>query len=107
MKIFIFLPVLLTAFYPSYAQTNQATMKHATSKPPLARKVPKKITTHGYERTDNYFWLRDKKNPEVIQYLEAENAYTNAVMKHTEALQEKLFQEMKGRIKEEDVSVPV
>jgi len=49
---------------------------------------------------DNYYWLRDKKNPEVAAYLEAENAYTDAVMKPTEALQKKLYDEMLGRIKE-------
>ena len=55
---------------------------------------------------DNYFWLRDKPNPEVRAYLEAENAYTDAVMKPTEAFQKKLYDEMLGRIKETDVEVP-
>ena len=55
---------------------------------------------------DNYFWLRDKKNPEVKAYLEAENAYTDAVMKPTEAFQKRLYDEMLGRIKETDVDVP-
>jgi len=74
--------------------------------PPTASVKPKIDTLHGEVRTDNYFWLREKSNPEVISYLEKENAYTTARMKHTEALQQKLYDEMLGRIKETDVSVP-
>jgi len=74
--------------------------------PPTATIKPKIDTLHGEVRTDNYFWLREKSNPEVISYLEKENAYTSARMKHTEALQQKLYDEMLGRIKETDVSVP-
>jgi oligopeptidase B len=74
--------------------------------PPTATIKPKIDTLHGEVRTDNYFWLREKSNPEVISYLEKENAYTAARMKHTEALQQKLYDEMLGRIKETDVSVP-
>src|SRR6266478_5722847 len=74
--------------------------------PPTATIKPKIDTLHGEIRTDNYFWLREKSNPEVISYLEKENAYTTARMKHTEALQQKLYDEMLGRIKETDVSVP-
>jgi oligopeptidase B len=75
-------------------------------KPPVATVKPKIDTLHGDIRTDNYFWIRDKSNPDVIAYLNAENAYTTARMKHTEALQQKLYDEMLGRIKETDVSVP-
>jgi oligopeptidase B len=74
--------------------------------PPTATIKPKIDTLHGEVRTDNYFWLRGKTNPEVISYLEKENAYTAVRMKHTEALQQKLYDEMLGRIKETDVSVP-
>jgi len=74
--------------------------------PPTATIKPKIDTLHGEVRTDNYFWLREKSNPEVISYLEKENAYTAARMKHTEGLQQKLYDEMLGRIKETDVSVP-
>ena len=63
-------------------------------------------TLHGEPWADDYFWLRDKANPEVAAYLEAENAYTDAVMKPTEALQDTLYKEMLGRIKETDDSVP-
>src|SRR5437660_2730929 len=74
--------------------------------PPAARVVPKIDTLHGEVREDDYFWLRDKKNPEVLAYLEAENAYTAAAMQHTEPLQEQLYREMLGRIKETDLTVP-
>src|SRR5262245_7215442 len=74
--------------------------------PPVAKKVAKATVLHGDERIDHYDWLRDKANPEVIAYLEAENAYTAAVMKPTEGLQESLYKEMLGRIKQTDLSVP-
>src|SRR6202790_3730354 len=74
--------------------------------PPLAKKVPKTTEINGRELVDNYFWLRDKQNPQVAAYLQAENAYTDAVMKPTEGLQKKLYDEMLSRIKETDVEVP-
>ena len=73
---------------------------------PVARTIPRVDTLHGIVRTDNYYWLREKTNPEVIAYLEAENAYTAQGMNHTEALQQRLYQEMLGRIKETDQAVP-
>jgi oligopeptidase B len=73
---------------------------------PVARVTPRVETVHGETRVDDYFWLRDRSDPEVLAYLDAENRYTRAVMQHTEALQEQLFQEMRGRIKETDLSVP-
>ncbi|MGB7054039.1 MAG: S9 family peptidase [bacterium] len=75
--------------------------------PPLARIIPRVDTVHGDIRVDNYYWLRDNKNPEVIDYLKAENAYTDAMMKHTEVLQGILYEEMLARIKETDSSVPM
>ncbi len=74
--------------------------------PPVAKIVPKADTLHGDIRIDNYFWLRDRNNPEVVEYLKAENAYTDAVMKPTEALQETLYNEMVRRIKETDQEPP-
>ncbi len=74
--------------------------------PPVAIKIPVELTQHEHTRVDNYYWLNDRDNPEVIAYLEAENAYTESVMKHTEELQEKLYDEMLGRIKQTDISVP-
>lgn len=61
---------------------------------------------HGHARIDNYYWLREYDNPEVIEYLRAENEYKEKVMAHTEAFQETLFEEIRGRIKETDLSVP-
>ncbi len=75
--------------------------------PPVAKIETKTDTLFGQVLTDDYGWLRDKENPEVIQYLEAENAYTEAVLSHTEKFQEELYQEMVGRIKETDMTVPV
>jgi len=74
--------------------------------PPVAKKVPHVTEVNGYKLVDNYYWLRDKPNPEVRAFLEAENAYTDSVMKPTEAFQKKLYDEMLSRIKETDVDVP-
>ncbi|MFH1119297.1 MAG: S9 family peptidase [Bacteroidota bacterium] len=74
--------------------------------PPAAAVKPSIFEEFGNQRTDNYFWLKDKSNPDVIAYLNAENAYCETVMKSTVPLQEKLFAEMKGRIKETDETVP-
>src|SRR6266540_288747 len=74
--------------------------------PPVAKRVPRVELLHGDKREDDYFWLREKDDPEVVAYLNAENAYTDRVMKPTEALQEALYAEMLGRIKEDDASVP-
>lgn len=73
---------------------------------PQVSKKPKKLRKHKDVRIDNYYWLNDKENPEVIDYLNAENAYTKQIMQHTEGFQKELFEEMKGRIKEDDSSVP-
>ena len=77
-----------------------------TPKPPVAKRVPKPQTVNGVDITDQYFWLRDKPNPEVAAYLDAENAYTDAVMKPTAALQKELYKEMLAHIKETDTNVP-
>jgi oligopeptidase B len=78
----------------------------STGAPPVARKVPRTTEIHGYTLRDEYFWLREKGDPEVITYLEAENAYTEDVMRPTKALQERLYTEMLGRMKQTDLSVP-
>lgn len=77
-----------------------------TQMPPRAKRIPHEITVHGDERVDEYYWLRDRDNPDVISYLEEENTYTKAVMAHTEPLQRKLYEEMVHRIQETDQSVP-
>lgn len=74
--------------------------------PPLAPRRPTELSVHRDTRTDDWYWLRDKANPEVIAHLEAENAYTAALTDHTEALQAELFEEVKARILETDLSVP-
>lgn len=73
---------------------------------PVAAKIPKELTIHEDTRIDNYYWLNERENPDVISYLESENSYKDEMMAHTTDLQDKLFQEMKGRIKEDDQSVP-
>jgi oligopeptidase B len=74
--------------------------------PPVARVVPKTDTLHGDVRVDNYFWLRDRNNPDVISYLEAENRYADSSMAPTRQLQETLYQEILGRLKQTDTNVP-
>ncbi|MCP3981926.1 MAG: S9 family peptidase [bacterium] len=74
--------------------------------PPVAKVDPFSLEQHGHERVDNYYWLKEREDPEVIDYLEQENEYTAALMQHTEDLQEALFEEIKGRIKQDDASVP-
>ncbi len=75
-------------------------------RPPVAKTIPKIDVLHGDRRVDDYFWLRQKDDPDVIAHLHAENAYADAVMKPTEAFRDALYQEMVGRIKEDDQSVP-
>jgi len=75
-------------------------------KAPAAKKIKKELTIHNDSRIDNYYWLNDRENQDVIDYLEAENAYTGAILKHTELFQKKIFDEMVGRIKQTDQSVP-
>ena len=74
---------------------------------PVARKIPDVRELHGDRFVDDYFWLRAKANPDVVRHLEAENAYTSAIMKPLEPLQEQLYKELLGRIKETDLSVPL
>ena len=99
--------LITTAHILTMAQTQTNNNVTATAAaPPVAKKIPHTTTIHGTTLSDDYFWMRDKKNPEVISYLEAENAYTAALMKPTERLQEKLYKEMLSRIKETDQNVP-
>src|SRR5438132_8762692 len=78
----------------------------AEPQPPVARKEPKDVTVHGDKRIDDYFWLRNKGTPEVEEYLRAETAYADAMMRPTAPLQEKLYQEMLSRVQETDSNVP-
>jgi len=74
--------------------------------PPAARKLPKKTEIHGRTMVDDYSWMREKASPEVVAHLKAENAYADEVMRPTAELQERLYQEMLGRIKQTDSNVP-
>ena len=75
-------------------------------KPPKANRIKKELKSHNHVRIDNYSWLSDKTDPGVIEYLNAENKYTASAMKHTENLRGVLYDEMVGRIKQDDSSVP-
>lgn len=74
--------------------------------PPKAKIIPKQLEKHGHIRTDNYYWLNERENPEVIEYLNQENEYYQQSTAHTKEFQTSLFEEMKSRIKEDDQSVP-
>ena len=99
-QIIVVLMVMSTAPLSAESPNVMAT------KPPVARRVPKVDVVHGDRREDDYFWIRDKKDPEVKAYLEAENAYADLILKPTEGLRESLYKEMLARIKETDVNVP-
>ncbi|HET7220727.1 MAG TPA: S9 family peptidase [Vicinamibacterales bacterium] len=99
-NVAVALPLVLVALTVSVRSQTTA------PQPPVAAKKPHTTEIHGYTLKDDYFWLREKSNPEVTKYLEAENAYTEEVMKGTKALQARLYDEMLGRIKQTDLSVP-
>lgn len=97
-RMMLFFSLLLLAIFSSCGD--------AVSEAPVAKKIDKEMTIHGDTRTDPYYWLRERDDPEVIAYLEAENAYAAAQMKDTKKLQKKLYREMVARIKQDDESVP-
>jgi oligopeptidase B len=87
-------------------ETLAAQERSTPLEPPVAKKVPHVVTLHGDKRVDDYFWLREKTSPEVIDYLKAENAYADAMTRDSEPFRQALYQEMLGRIKQTDLSVP-
>lgn len=97
MRIFLSLPLILLS----------QCLWAGAPVPPKAKSRPHQLEKHSDVRQDEFFWLKDRKNPEVIQYLKAENRYTDQVMKATRTLQKKLFAEMKARVKEDDSTYPV
>jgi len=99
----LFVCCMLTVASVANAQSNGG---GAPLKPPMAEKKPKTTNIHGETLVDEFFWLREKANPAVLAHLEAENNYTEAMMKPTAALQEKLYNEMVSHIKETDTQVP-
>jgi oligopeptidase B len=82
-------------------------MTSAHPEPPATKRIPSERTHHGDTITDDYAWLADKKNPDTIAYLEAQNAYTEAMTADQAGLRGEIFDEIKGRTKETDLSVPV
>jgi len=104
-KLFILIgSVLLVAGIFQFSSCDQKSTSKMSA--PIAKKIEKVFTEFGNKRVDNYYWLKERENPEVIAYLEAENAYTKSVMKDTEELQENIYNEIVGRIKQTDMSVP-
>jgi oligopeptidase B len=93
--------IFLGCFAPALAAQQAPSLS-----PPVAAVRPHRFDEHGTVRIDPYYWLKERSNPEVISYLEAENAYTKAIMAHTEALQDRLYEEMEGRVLQNDQSVP-
>jgi len=102
--VFLSAIVLLLSFIGSGC--SRINKEEKIIKPPVAEKIKKELTIHGDTRIDNYYWLNERENPKVIEYLKAENEYKEAVLKHTEALQENLYNEIVARIKQTDMSVP-
>ncbi|MBI6119060.1 S9 family peptidase [Salegentibacter maritimus] len=96
--------ILLGSITFAGAQNNADLKKEII--PPKAKKIAKKLEFHGDVRVDNYYWMNDREDPEVIDYLNQENAYNKQMTAHTSDFQQRLFEEMKSRIKEDDESVP-
>lgn len=86
--------------------TNGKKLEKINVAPPTVEKIKKEMTIHGDTRIDNYYWLNERENPKVIAYLEAENKYLDTMLSPVKELREQLYEEMKGRIKEKDESVP-
>ncbi|MBU7569258.1 MAG: S9 family peptidase [Flavobacterium sp.] len=105
MKNKLILCCLCIIFATSYSQNTFRKMS-ITIPPPTAKKIPKTLEKHGDKRVDDYFWLNDRQDKEVIDYLNSENQYYEEMTAHTKGLKNLLFEEMKGRIKEDDSSVP-
>ena len=117
MKQIIFLIAILTSILSCEVEPNKNT-KEKSMEEPIAQKVPHEITTHGHTRVDDYFWMRlsdeqkeakepDDQTKDVVDYLEAENAYLKSEMAHTDDFQTALYDEIVGRIEQKDESVPV
>lgn len=105
MKKLILFCCVCTTFAPSYLKITAQSMQN-NIEAPKAKEIPKTLKKHKETRIDNYFWLNDRENPEVIDYLNKENEYYQKMTAHTKDFQESLYEEMKGRIKEDDSSVP-
>lgn len=110
----VFLLLAIMLFFSACTENDSSEESENTSymlqrqdiTPPTATKNPKELSIHGDTRVDNYYWMNQREDPEVIKFLEAENQYTTEMMAHLSTFQDKLFEEMKGRIKEDDETVP-
>jgi oligopeptidase B len=92
---------------PRSAAPAATASRAAALRAPIAERAPRVDTMHGEVRVDEYFFMRDRNDARVLSYLEAENAYTDALTRHTQGLQEEIYKEIVGRIKQTDLSVPV
>ncbi len=112
MKKLNFITIIITLTFVNSCQEKKENliipdnMSKKEIKTPHAEKIPKELEIHNDTRIDNYYWLNERENPKVIDYLNAENEYYNSLTSHTKNFQEDLFEEMKSRIKEDDESVP-
>src|SRR5437870_5246986 len=104
LALFMNVPIVSPATEPNTSSQSRTNL--ATPTPPVAKKVPKEIVAHGDKRIDDYFWLREKTNAEVIAYLEEENAYAEALTRPLGKLRDHLYQEMISHLKETDSSAP-
>ncbi len=98
--------LILTLIFATACKKDTPMKVKTTIKAPIANKIPKTLKIHDDVRVDNYYWLNEKENEEVIDYLERENDYLDKILAPTKNFQVNLFEEMKGRIKEDDSSVP-
>ncbi|MEE4246737.1 MAG: S9 family peptidase [Kangiellaceae bacterium] len=114
MKSYILLPVTIAAMVTACSESNPTTKpttaeENTVISAPVAKKIPHKMTIHGDTRIDDYYWMRDdqRKDKAVLEHLTAENNYADQMLAHTEDLQNKLFNELNGRIKKDDTTVPL
>ncbi|MGB6865608.1 MAG: oligopeptidase B, partial [Candidatus Aminicenantaceae bacterium] len=103
-KIFFIIPLVSALFFTEGCSRKQEALERFL--PPIAKKVPKKLTLHGHTRIDDYYWLKDQDNPEVIAYLETENDYAKKAMAHTEDLQANLVEEFRNIAEQTDQPIP-
>ncbi len=88
------------------AQTSSPVLSASAGTPPAAKRVPKEMVNHGDKRVDDYFWLREKDDPETLPYLRKENEYMEAMLQPLQPLREQIYNELKSREIESDASVP-
>ncbi len=108
MKVGLFI-IGIFLVLPSFSQVKKIKLKNMqkiVTVPPVCKKQKKELSIHGDTRIDDYYWLNERENPEVIKYLEDENKYASVILDHTKTFQGNLYREIVGRIKQTDQSVP-